>query len=86
MISAIQNRRVQAGTVVLGDLTIQGNVRGPASIVEPLQLCLENGALRALVPLSNKNQIAGLPEEVIEKLDVVFYGDPERAVLRTLEL
>lgn len=86
MISAIQDRRIQAGTVVLGDLTIQGNVRGPASIVEPLQLSLDSGALRALVPLANKAQFAGLPEEVVEKLDVVFYGDPERAVLRTLEL
>jgi ATP-dependent Lon protease len=28
MISAIQNRRIQAGTVLLGDLTIQGNIKG----------------------------------------------------------
>jgi len=86
MISAIQNRRVQAGTVILGDLTIQGNIKGPVSIVEPLQLALESGALRVLVPLANKAQFAGLPEEVIEKLDIVFYGDVDRAVLKTLEM
>jgi len=86
MISAIRNRQVQAGTVILGDLTIQGNIRGPASITEPLQLSLESGAVRALVPVSNKMQFAGLPEDVIERLDVVFYGDVDRAVLRTLEM
>ena len=86
IISAIRNRHVQAGTVILGDLTIQGNIKAPASITEALQLALESGAVRALVPVSNKTQFAGLPEDVIERLDVVFYGDVDRAVLKTLEM
>ena len=85
IISAARNRQVQAGTVVLGDLTIQGNIKGPASITEPLQLALEAGAARALVPVSNKSQFAGLSEDVVERLDVVFFGDVDRAVLKTLE-
>jgi len=86
MISAIRNRQVQAGTVILGDLTIQGNIKGPASISEALQLALESGALRVLVPVSNKAQFAGLPEDVVERLDVVFYGDVDRAVFKALEM
>lgn len=86
MISAVRNHRVQAGTVILGDLTIQGNIKGPASITEPLQLALESGAIRVLVPVSNKAQFAGLPEDMIERLDVVFYGNVDRAVLKTLEM
>jgi ATP-dependent Lon protease len=86
LMSVIQNRRVQAGTVVLGDLTIQGNLKGVPSIAEPLQVALENGAIRALVPISNKSQFAGLPEETVEKLDVIFYGDVDRAVLKAIEL
>lgn len=66
MLSALQDRRLQPGTVVLGDLTIQGN-------------------LRALVPLGNKSQFATLPEEVVEKMDLVFFGDPERAASKALE-
>jgi ATP-dependent Lon protease len=86
LMSALQNRRVQAGTVVTGDLTIQGNLKGVASISEPLQVALENGAVRALVPISNKSQFAALPEETVEKLDVIFYGDVDRAVLKAIEL
>jgi ATP-dependent Lon protease len=86
IMSAIRNRQVQAGTVIIGDLTIQGNIKGPTSITEPLQLAMESGAVRILVPISNKAQIAGLPEEVVERLDVVFYGDVDRAVLKTLEI
>jgi ATP-dependent Lon protease len=86
LMSAIQSRRIQAGTVVLGDLTIQGNLKGVASIAEPLHVALENGAIRALVPISNKSQFAALPEETVEKLDVIFYGDIDRAVLKAIEL
>ncbi len=86
LMSAIQNRRVQAGTVVMGDLTIQGNLKGVPSITEPLQVALENGALRALVPISNKSQFGALPEETVERLDVTFYGDVDRAVLKAIEL
>jgi ATP-dependent Lon protease len=86
MLSALGQRRVQAGTVVLGDLTIQGNVKALSSITEVLQLALDNGALRVLLPTGNKAQFAGLPENVVEKLDVIFYGDVERAVAKVVEL
>jgi len=33
-----------------------------------------------LVPVSNKSQFAGLPEDVIERLDVVFYGSFENVI------
>jgi len=29
---------------------------------------------------------ANLPEETVEKLDVIFYGDVDRAVLKAIEL
>lgn len=84
MISALQDRRLEGGTVVLGDLTIQGNVRSVPSLIEPLTVAMENGAVRALVPMANKNQFGGLPEEVVEKVDIVFYGDVERATVKAL--
>jgi ATP-dependent Lon protease len=86
LISALQARSLQPGTVVLGDLTIQGNLRSVASILEPLQVALDNGAIRALVPVGNKTQFAALPEEVVEKLDVIFYGDMNRLLAKTLAL
>jgi len=85
IISAMQNRRVQGGTLVMGGLTIQGNVKGVLSLTEPLAIAMDNGAIRALVPLSNKSQFTGLPEEVVGKVDLVFYGDVERAVMKALE-
>ena len=86
ILSAIQSKRILAGTVVLGDLTIQGNLKPVVSIAEPLHVAAENGAMRALVPIANKSQFAALPEEVVEKVDVVWFGDPDRAILKAIEL
>jgi ATP-dependent Lon protease len=33
---------------------VQGNIKGLRSLVEPLQLAMDNGAKRALIPLENK--------------------------------
>ena len=54
---AIQNRCIQAGTMILGDLTGQGNIKGLASIVESLRMALDSGAIRAMVPIANKAQL-----------------------------
>ena len=86
MVSAITQRRIQAGTVVLGDLTIQGNIKAPSSITEVLQMAVENGALRVLLPTGNKSQVASLSEDVVEKLDLVFYSDIDRAITRVVEI
>lgn len=71
LISAVQNRQVQGGTAILGDLSVQGNLKALNSIQEPLPLAPDNGALRVLLPIGNKNQFGGLPEEVVGKLDIV---------------
>jgi ATP-dependent Lon protease len=86
MLSAIGQRRIQAGTIVLGDLTVQGNIKSLASITEVLQIARENGALRALLPTGNKTQFSSLSEDVIEKIDIVFYSDVDRAVAKVIEV
>jgi ATP-dependent Lon protease len=86
MVSAITQRRIQAGTVVLGDITIQGNIKPLPSITEVLQMVVENGALRVLLPTGNKLQVASLSEDVVEKLDLVFYSDVDRAIARVVEM
>jgi ATP-dependent Lon protease len=84
MMSAIHDRPVDASMVILGDLTIQGNIKGLSSILEPLQVAVDNGATRALVPIANKTQFSVLPEDVVENLELVFYSDPDRALRRAL--
>ena len=57
-------RRIPAhgATIVLGDMSIQGNIKGLPSLAELMQLALDNGAKRVLVPTANRRQgIVKLP-------------------------
>jgi ATP-dependent Lon protease len=56
IISAIKRVSVQPALVIVGDISIQGNLKGVRTLVEPCQLAMENGARRALIPIENRRQ------------------------------
>ena len=45
---AVKRHSVQPGLMILGDLSIQGNIKAVKSLSEPLQVGMDNGARRAL--------------------------------------
>ena len=84
--SAIKKAPAVAGLIVLGDLSIQGNIKAVQSLVEPLQMVMENGAKRALIPLENKRNFLEVSGDIIEKVDPIFYSDPQTAAMKALGL
>lgn len=79
MVSALRKIPVLPGLVILGDLSIQGNIKSVYSLAEPLQVAMENGARRALIPLENKRNFLEVSGEIVEKVDPVFFSDPMAA-------
>ena len=61
---------------MLGDLSIQGNIKPLPSLNEPLQVGMNNGARRACIPIENKRHFFDVPADVVEKVDPIFYGEP----------
>ena len=84
IISAIKRSPVQAALVILGDISIQGNIKGVRTLVEPCQLAMENGAKRALIPLENKRNFLEVSGDIIEKVDPIFFSDPQTAAIKAL--
>jgi Lon protease (S16) C-terminal proteolytic domain len=82
--SAIKRQSVQAGLIILGDLSIQGNIKSVRSLAEPLQVAMENGARRALVPLENKRNFLEVSGDVVERVDPIFFSDPMTAAMKAL--
>jgi len=72
--------------LVLGDMSIQGNIKPIRSLVEPLQAAMDNGGRRALVPIENKRQFLDVSPDVLEQVDPVFYGDLRQAAFKALGL
>ncbi len=82
--SAIKRHSVLAGLVILGDLSIQGNIKAVRSLVEPLQVGMDNGARRALIPLENKRNFLEVSGDIVERVDPVFFSDPMTAAMKAL--
>ena len=55
--SAIKRHSVLPGLVILGDLSIQGNIKSVKSLSEPLQVGMDNGARRALDPAGEQAEL-----------------------------
>ena len=84
--SAVKKQSVLPGLVILGDLSIQGNVKPMRSLSEPLQVAMDNGARRALIPLENKRNFLEVSGDIVERVDPIFYSDPLTAAMKALGL
>lgn len=82
--SAIKRQSVLAGLVVLGDLSIQGNIKSLRTLAEPLQVSMDNGARRALIPLENKRNFLDVSGDIVERVDPIFFSDPMTAAMKAL--
>jgi ATP-dependent Lon protease len=72
--------------LVIGDMSIQGNIKPARSLVEPLRVAMDNGAKRALIPIENKRSFFDVPADVLENVDPIFYGDLKQAAFKSLGL
>lgn len=84
--SAIRKAPVQAGLLIVGDLSIQGNIKPLRSLTEPLQLAMDNGARKALIPIENKRSFLDVSADIMERVDPIFYGDPKAGAFKALGL
>ncbi len=82
--SALKKHAGLPGLLILGDLSIQGNIKAVRSLAEPLQVGMDNGARRALIPLENKRHFLEVAGDIVERVDPVFFSDPMTAAVKAL--
>ena len=82
--SAFRKTPVSPALLVLGDMSIQGNIKPLRSLTEPLQVAKDNGARRALIPIENKRSFLDVSADILEHVDPIFFGDPKTAALKVL--
>ena len=84
--SALRKAAPQPALLVLGDMSIQGNIKPVRSLAEPLQVAMDNGAKRALIPIENKRNFLDVSPDVVENVDPIFFGDLRQAAFKALGL
>lgn len=70
--SLLKERPVQAGLVVLGEMTIQGNILPIRALLEPLRVAMDNGARKALIPVESRRTFMEVPSDIAEHVDPIF--------------
>lgn len=77
-------RPTQESMVVLGDVTIGGNLEKVENLADVLQVCLDSGAKHVLLPIASAADLASVPAELMGHFNVIFYNSPEEAVAKAL--
>jgi ATP-dependent Lon protease len=82
--SALRKAPVSPALLVLGDMSVQGNIKPLRSLTEPLQVAKDNGAKRALIPIENKRNFLDVSADIMEHVDPIFFSDPKMAAMKVL--
>ena len=82
--SATMKRPTQNQMIVLGDMSLGGNIIPAENMAEALQVGMDAGAKKVLLPMANAQDIPTVPAELFSKYQVSFYSDPVDAVFKAL--
>lgn len=86
MVGSLLNKPVLEALVVLGEMSLRGGLQPVGSLTERLQLAMDNGARRVLLPLENKRDFLDVPGDVLDKLQIIFFSEPINAAFRAMGL
>jgi len=82
--SGVMGRPIQQQMVVLGSMSLGGNIVPVQNLAESLQVALDSGARRILLPMASVRDIPTIPGELFAKFQTSFYADPTDAVFKAL--
>ncbi len=86
LVSATLERPIDPSTVVIGEMSVRGMLQRVANLAERMELALDAGAKKILIPSENKRDLADVPDDVLNRLQPIFYTDPINAAIRAMGL
>lgn len=82
--SGALEKPVQESMVVLGTMTVGGTISKVEEFANVLQVCVDAGAKKVLIPASSVVDFQTVPSDLLIKVQPVFYSDPIDAVFKAL--
>ena len=80
--SVATNRQVLPSLAILGNFSLGGTVEKVQNLADALQVCLDSGAKKVLIPMSSYADIGLVPPELFSKFTTIPYNTPEEAVMK----
>ena len=69
---------------VLGEISIAGTMIKVDELANSLQVCLDSGAKKVLLPITSAADLGTVPPELMSSFNIVFYSSAEDAVFKAL--
>lgn len=69
---------------VLGEISISGTMMKVDELANSLQVCLDSGAKRVLLPITSAAELGTVPADLIGSFNLIFYSSAEDAVFKAL--
>lgn len=69
---------------ILGDVSIGGTLIKVEELANILQVCLDSGAKKVLLPLTSAVDLGTVPPELVGSFNIIFYQSAEDAVFKAL--
>lgn len=69
---------------VLGEISISGTILKVEELASVLQVCLDAGAKKILVPITSAGDLGTVPSDLIGAFSLIFYSTPQEAVFKAL--
>ena len=78
------NKPTVSSLAVLGEISIAGTMIKVDELANALQVCLDSGAKKVLLPITSAADLGSVPSELIGCFNLIFYQSAEDAVFKAL--
>jgi ATP-dependent Lon protease len=78
------NKPTLSSLAVLGDISIGGTIIKFDNLADTLQVCLDSGAKKVLLPITAAADLATVPSDLVGCFNLIFYQTAEDAVFKAL--
>ncbi len=82
--SASLNKPTLSSLAVLGDISISGTILKVEELANVLQVCLDSGAKKVLLPITSAAEMGTVPADLMGAFSIIFYSTPQEAVFKAL--
>ncbi len=82
--SVALGKPVASSLAVLGEISIAGTLIKVDELANNLQVCLDSGAKKILLPITSAADIGTVPSDLIGCFNLIFYSSAEDAVYKAL--
>lgn len=82
--SAALGKPTLSSMAVLGDISISGTIIDVDELASTLQVCLDNGAKKFLLPITAAASLGTIPSDLVGAFSLIFYSTPQEAVFKGL--